>query len=353
MVNDPNTVVHASGSETGWRPGMRSLARPRPSADVSVIIPFRNRADFLGEALASVAAQTVQPREVIAIDDGSTDDSVEVIRRSGLVVKVVSCDHGNAGLARNEGARLASGEWLAFLDADDVWEPTHLAVAQAALAGTGDVAFTGYHEFLQGGRRREMPARLRPRFKGLRSGLTREDFLKWVLEGFHFGHSTVLMRRELFLELGGFEGSQRRRHDIDLWLRVLGQGTWAYDTHAHAQYRIDTPGSISGHTVEAEYYFVRALVRNRGPVTPAMRALLRKASGKAIRVAITDGTPAEVERAWALAGPFASAATRCVLGAATLQPRAFRALDARRRTARDRLRAVGEHLHVGLAGRHG
>lgn len=94
---------------------------------VSVVIPCYNGAGFLGEALASVLAQTHPVLEVILVDDGSTDDSAEIAAAFGSPVRVLRQPNRGESVARNRGVRESRGEWIAFLDADDAWLPERLA----------------------------------------------------------------------------------------------------------------------------------------------------------------------------------------------------------------------------------
>jgi glycosyltransferase involved in cell wall biosynthesis len=97
-------------------------ARPR----VSVVIPCYNAALFLAETIRSALGQTCAPAEVIVVDDGSTDDSARVARSFGPPVRLVCQPNQGESVARNRGVEEAAGEWVAFLDADDVWEPNKL-----------------------------------------------------------------------------------------------------------------------------------------------------------------------------------------------------------------------------------
>jgi glycosyltransferase involved in cell wall biosynthesis len=97
---------------------------------ISVIMPCHNAGRWIGEALQSTSIQTRPPDEVIVIDDASTDDSVEQIKNSGVAVQLLRTNCRNAAAARNLGIEAATGDWLAFLDADDVWYPQHLERAQ-------------------------------------------------------------------------------------------------------------------------------------------------------------------------------------------------------------------------------
>jgi glycosyltransferase involved in cell wall biosynthesis len=92
-----------------------------PKLSISVIIPVYNTEKYLAQAIKSVLDQTVQPDEIIVVDDGSTDKSVEVARQFLPKVKIITQQNKGAGTARNVGIKEASGAYLAFLDADDLW----------------------------------------------------------------------------------------------------------------------------------------------------------------------------------------------------------------------------------------
>ncbi len=278
----------------------------------SVVIPCHNAARYLGAALRSAAAQTLAPHEVILVNDASTDDSVNVARHSGVDVKLLHCEHRHAGLARNDGIRAATGDWIAFLDADDLWYPDHLARAATLLAPGSDVGFLAYHHFLEGDDQvRDIHEDLRPKVDRPSPGLASARFVELMTRGFHFGHSTELVRRDRVLAVGGFDAAQKRRHDFDLWLRVIADHTWTYDTHPHAQYRLDTPGSISKNLAEAECYFLRAMLKNRQAYDgPALRSLIAVASRRAMSLSLVDGTPPTFRWATELAWPHLSTSFR-------------------------------------------
>lgn len=100
---------------------------------VSVVIPLRDGARHLPAALESVRTQSTPVAEIVVVDDGSTDDGPEIARQFGALV--VSSPGKGAGAARNAGARLARGPWLAFLDADDLWSPRRIEAGLAAAHG--------------------------------------------------------------------------------------------------------------------------------------------------------------------------------------------------------------------------
>jgi glycosyltransferase involved in cell wall biosynthesis len=114
------------------------------SPSFSVVIPCYNAAKFLPATLASVAAQTWPPHEVIVVDDGSTDDSARVAAAFDPALRVVSQPNRGESVARNRGMDLATGDWVAFLDADDLWHPRKLE-RQASLTGTDAVGVATAH----------------------------------------------------------------------------------------------------------------------------------------------------------------------------------------------------------------
>jgi glycosyltransferase involved in cell wall biosynthesis len=97
------------------------------SQTISVVIPCYNGAKYLREALDSVLAQTLPPLEVIVVDDGSTDDSAAIAESFGPPVRVIRQSNQGESVARNRAIGEAKGEWVAFLDADDLWLPEKLA----------------------------------------------------------------------------------------------------------------------------------------------------------------------------------------------------------------------------------
>jgi glycosyltransferase involved in cell wall biosynthesis len=111
-------------------------------SSVSVIIPTYNRAHCVGDSIRSALAQTVPPLEVIVVDDGSTDPTKEVVARFGAPVRCICKTNGGVSSARNAGIAAAHGEWIALLDADDLWEPEKLAVQLAVHAALPEAGWS-------------------------------------------------------------------------------------------------------------------------------------------------------------------------------------------------------------------
>jgi glycosyltransferase involved in cell wall biosynthesis len=153
---------------------------------VSVVIPCYNGANFLRDTLRSVLAQTLPPLEVIVVDDGSTDDSAAIAESFGPPVRVFRQPNQGESVARNRGIEEARGDWVAFLDADDLWLPEKLAEqAKLVAPGVGAVCSGNLARYSDG---REVYHGTRPEWFDR----------SWVLEhGAPCHISTLLVRRDL------------------------------------------------------------------------------------------------------------------------------------------------------------
>jgi len=107
---------------------------------ISVIIPTFNSASFVADAVASALEQTYPPLEVIVIDDGSTDNTQEILAPHWNVIRYVKQPNAGAAAARNRGLDIAKGDWVAFLDSDDVWLPEKLEKQAACIQAHCDSA---------------------------------------------------------------------------------------------------------------------------------------------------------------------------------------------------------------------
>ncbi|MFV1981286.1 MAG: glycosyltransferase family 2 protein [Rhodothermia bacterium] len=159
------------------------------STSVSVVIPAYNVADYIAQAVESVLNQSYEPAEVIVVDDGSTDGTREVLEAYSTI-RVITQPNGGPAVARNSGVRDSRGQLLAFLDADDLWQPDKIARQVELLDEHADVdgAFTLIRHFVDDGL--EAPASLRPH-------LLNSDAVGYTL-------STFLVRRRAFDRVGYF-----------------------------------------------------------------------------------------------------------------------------------------------------
>ena len=181
---------------------------------VSLIIPTHNRGDLVGGAIESALDQTYQARGVVVVDDGSTDGTQAVLARYADGIRTVRTPNRGCAAARNTGARLARGTYLAFVDSDDVVPPDKLAMQVPVLEARPEVGFV-YGPSVAFGP--ELPAEVvqRP---------VRPDADGSVAEGIflttRIGFDSVLLRREAVEQAGGFDESLSHNEDTDLLLRV-------------------------------------------------------------------------------------------------------------------------------------
>ena len=117
------------------------------SASISVVIPAFNAARYIAEAIESAFAQSLQPAEIIVVDDGSTDGTGELVRQWSNV-SLVRQDNAGVAAALNHGIRLAQGELIAFLSADDVWLREKLQLQVAAASQPGQLVFGHMQHFI-------------------------------------------------------------------------------------------------------------------------------------------------------------------------------------------------------------
>jgi glycosyltransferase involved in cell wall biosynthesis len=167
---------------------------------------------MLGDALESVRQQTCDDFEVIVIDDGSTDETAEQLRRMGESIRVMTQTHRGVAAARNRAASVAAGRYLAFLDSDDLWLPNKLAVQLAFMNAHPEMAICQSEEiWIRHG------ARVNPKAKHRKpSG----DIFKPSLDLCLVSPSAVMMTADLFVKTGGFDESLPVCEDYDLWLRI-------------------------------------------------------------------------------------------------------------------------------------
>ncbi len=203
---------------------------------VSVIIPAFNSAPFIAETIQSVLAQTYGNFEIIVVDDGSTDTTLDVLNEFGNQITVLTKANGGPASARNLAIRNASGKYIAFLDADDLWTPEKLAEQVAFLEAHPEVGLT-YAEALmfdEVGGEKQIRGKI---------GFTGETSFCHLLLGDHIPNSTVLMRRNCVDTIGWL--NERRDliavEDYEYWLRLakafpiraIARPLAYYRVHAH------------------------------------------------------------------------------------------------------------------------
>jgi glycosyltransferase involved in cell wall biosynthesis len=224
---------------------------------VTVIGPAYNRLHLLHDAIDSIFRQLFRQYQIVVVDDGSTDGTEEYARRleGEDKVRYLRLEHsGRPGRVRNAGARLADGEYLAFLDSDDLWAPEKLARQIAFFQAHPDLRICHTREIWKRGERIVSQAGQRHK----RSGFIFADSLKKCI----IGPSTVMMRRELFEQLGGFREDLEIAEDYELWLRVTAGYPVGYIDEPLVTKRGGRPDQLSARYGQIEIFRIRALLLN-------------------------------------------------------------------------------------------
>lgn len=247
----------------------------------SVVIPLYNKGPHVERAIRSVLEQDLQPTEIIVVDDASTDEGPGVVRGFHGVTMLERGRRGPGGYAaRNAGIQAASGEWIAFLDADDCWRPDHLSALAAAITShDGEVgcAFTR-PAFVTDGSPRDYPI----------SRIIRDGSAPVDLRGFlaawldaktcPMWTGAVAIRRSVLLAAGLFPADAATRGgDKDLWLRVMALTNAIFVPRITTEFHQDTVNRVTSsldHSVQP--IICRSITRLLPSAPPETRRLLRR-----------------------------------------------------------------------------
>jgi glycosyltransferase involved in cell wall biosynthesis len=220
---------------------MTEAGLPSP---VSVVIPTYNSGPFVTQAINSVLAQSVPPVEVIVVDDGSTDDTPERLEPYRPRLRYVRQANQGVSAARNRGVREAKAEFVAFLDADDVWHPRKLEFQTAVFARRPDLGLLATDSF-------DWPARSFPEAAG--ADPLSVEVVPWerLVVRNYLAASSVVARRALLERAGPFDLDLQGPEDRDLWLRVAELAPVAKLRLPLMGYR-NVPGSVSKQAARCE-----------------------------------------------------------------------------------------------------
>jgi glycosyltransferase involved in cell wall biosynthesis len=212
---------------------------------ISAVIPLYNKGPHIRRALDSVRSQTAPPREIIVVDDGSTDGGGEVAQSwadSRLIY--IRQENQGEGAARNRGTDAARGELIAFLDADDAWDPDFLATIvrlKTNFPQAGAYA-TAYRVVSPGGLVRTPDFPVLP--PGVEEGLIRQYFRQGLR--FPVWSSAVVVPREVLQEIGGFQADEPKGADVDVWLKIALRFPLAFSRRPRATYFQDAVNRTAG-----------------------------------------------------------------------------------------------------------
>lgn len=181
--------------------------------EISVIIPVYNRTHLIGSAVASVLNQTYPPKEVLVVDDGSTDNLEQALRRfKDSRLRLIKQSHQGVAAARNRGIQHSSCSWLAFLDSDDYWLPEKLEKQVKFHQQNSDIFISQTEEIWLRNGRRLQPKKYHQKPEG--------DIFYPSLARCLVSPSAVLIHKKVLDDVGLFDESLVACEDYDLWLRI-------------------------------------------------------------------------------------------------------------------------------------
>ena len=210
---------------------------------ISVIIPAYNRESLIGDTLRSVMNQTRPPEEVIVVDDGSTDGTVDAVRSFDSSIKVICQENQGAGAARNRGLQEASGDFIHFMDSDDLSSlNTYECQLQALESAQADVAYGPWVK-TQFDRNKCYTQTVVVQQKPLPA---RPAMNEWVLRGWVTVFQPCLFRREMISALGGYRVDLKPTEDSELLFRIGKSGAkLVHTSETLVVYRVHPEGQVS------------------------------------------------------------------------------------------------------------
>jgi len=243
---------------------------------ISVVVPLYNKAAYVVEALESVMAQTYEAYEIIVVDDGSTDDSVNKIAAiTGVSIRLIKQANAGVSVARNTGIKAATGDIITFLDADDRYLPGFLA-AIAQLASdfpSASVFATAFHRFTTTSTQVSAPS---SNAAHLHRGLVSNFYSSWSRSSFFctdsVGVRTVALRESNIV----FPPGERLGEDQDVWFRLAERFPLAFDPAVLSEYRVDVADSAT-----------RA--NHSNSILPCYRRLAQRLQDNTVPIALMHG----------------------------------------------------------------
>ena len=192
---------------------------------VTIIIPAYNKQDSITETLNSIYKQTFLNFEIIVIDDGSTDNTKQAVESFGNNVVYIYQKNKGQGAARNQGIKAAKGDYIAFLDADDFWEPTFLESCYNFLENHPDIVAvnTAQRTIYNAQKSVIHPIELIEENPGII-----EDFFKVWAKHDHIRTGTAMIRKETVDKAGFQNAALRVSQDLEYWALIATYGTWGF-----------------------------------------------------------------------------------------------------------------------------
>ena len=218
----------------------------------SIVIPYYNKSAYIVRCIDSILNQTFTDYEVILVDDGSTDNGIDLIsKKFGDLIEIFHQDNQGVSAARNHGIQKAKYKYIALLDADDAWHPQYLESVNWVITTEKEVKIVGSH-YSRDVSFFENKYTIPSYFKF-------ENYFKKAIRNTYFTSSSSVIEKSFFYENAGFNTNLKKGEDHDLWFRVLLNGgnsvyitnTLVYysdeDTNQATQKKIDLDHTLVGH----------------------------------------------------------------------------------------------------------
>lgn len=239
---------------------------------ISIIIPVYNGEKTIQETIESVLSQTFTDFELLVINDGSQDKTLEIVDRiQDSRIKVFSYPNAGQSTSRNRGIALATGDYISFIDADDLWKPDKLEAQLKALQNNpiAAVAYSWTDWIDESG---QLVG------KGSYNTEEGEVFAKLLLNDFVANGSNVLIRRQALAEVGDFDPSVTPAEDWDLWLRLAVRYEFVAVQSPQVLYRI-SPNSASFNVWKMEESSLRVIEKAYAVAPQSLQYLKRQSLG--------------------------------------------------------------------------
>ncbi|MGR8920874.1 MAG: glycosyltransferase family 2 protein [Gammaproteobacteria bacterium] len=248
---------------------------------VSIIIPAYNCADLVGETIDNVLEQSYPHKELIVVNDGSTDRTREVLEAYGDRIRLIDQPNSGAPAARNTGLLAAQGDYICLIDADDLWMPGKLDAQVRHLEQNPEVGMV-YHDWFvwEAGPDGSFQVPPASQFPDTGDAIDPEKS-GWIYPQLLLDcvvhTSTIMVRREIREQVGLFDDTIRNGDDYDYWLRVSRITRIDKLKKVYSLYRI-LPGSIARtpHDINHEYVVLSNALDNWGATGPDGRSVPRR-----------------------------------------------------------------------------
>ena len=243
---------------------------------VSIVIPNFNHGKYIGQAIQSVLCQDYPNFEIIVVDDGSTDNSSEVVAQFGEKVHYIWQKNQGLSAARNTGIRASNGQYIGVLDADDLYEPNFISTMMSNLKSQSDAdgIYCGY-QFV------DENNRLLPQIEA--RSIPETGLYRALLDGNFLVPESVLVHRYCYSKVGDFDPLLSACEDWDMWLRITSQYKIISTSKILTRHRT-LPGSMSSNPSRMLSNRLAVLNKHLGPLSHGIEpvsSMNRRAYGRA------------------------------------------------------------------------